>query len=358
MAKIYRETIVAHPSIYSKNEQGKRGLQIEYALPEAGTNRETGILFLIPAYGGNLDSKVYQKMRRDFSDKYNLIVIQSDYFGIEYMKTMVERMEEFGERAEEKNGKNWILRGVTLEENLSLCNDMGLMQAIDVIQAGLYVIHKLSSIGMQMNFGKIIAYGSSHGSYLGYLINRLCPGVLTLVIDNSAYCIPNYLYEDRAMFYTPLGKSKEKYSFEKLTVYVKYLIQQRRQQFLPDDFYDLNTLYRGFDNRCMILSFHGTDDRMVSIEEKRGFIEKIGQASLIEISKDDVDGKYFKSSQHGLGVDLLNLYEAVESLSGNMFVYRDNLEIPAQIVLTGVGHRVIIDYEELTPHIIWEKKKG
>lgn len=352
MALLYKERVVAHKSIYLSDAK-ERMLNIEYALPDAGTNLETGILFLIPAYGGNLNSNVYRKMRMQFPDKYNLIVIQCDYYGIRHMQVMGEKLEEFLELGEKTDMPDNIK--IQTEETLDDCNDMGVMQAADILQAGFYVIHKLSSLGIKMNFGKIIAYGSSHGSYLGYVINRLCPGLIKLVIDNSAYCLPNYIWEDRPMYYSLSTKLKEKYGFSKFKSEINYLINRQRGEFLPNSFYDLHSLYKGFDNRCKILSFHGTNDGMVSVAEKRKLIETIRNASLIEISKDSVDGIYFKSSVHGLGVDLLNLYEAVEGLSKNMFVYNDSLEISEEIMLERERHYLYINYSDLKPHITWIK---
>lgn len=351
MATVYEEQIAAHASIYG-NDNSNRKLRLQYALPERGTNRETGILFLIPAYGGCLDSSVYRKMRATFPDMYNLVVIQCDYFGIRYMGTETERMKDFfssiisGERAEGD-----VLR---MEETEADCNDMGLMQAADIIQAGLYVIHKLSRAGRQMNFGRILSYGSSHGSYLGYLINRLCPGLLKLIVDNSSYCIPSYLDKTRLLQYTVSDKLAEKYK-QTFSIEVEYLIKRHRERFLPDAFYDLNGLYDGFDNRCMILAFHGKEDRMLSLEEKRRFLQKVPMASLIAITREDVDGKYFKSAEHGLGVDLLNLYEVIEGMTQQAFPYEEELNIPLKVALADKKNRIEINYEGLTPHITWEK---
>ena len=352
MALVFREKITTHESIYLSDVR-ERTLTVEYVLPSAGTNLETGILFLIPAYGGNLASSVYRKMRMQFPDKYNLIVIQCDFFGIGHMQGMNEKLEEFLEIGKKTDTPNKIK--IQTEETFLDCNDMGIMQAADILRAGLYVIHKLSARGVKMNFGKIITYGSSHGSYLGYVVNRLCPGFIKLVIDNSAYLLPNYIWEDRPLYYQLPTRLQEKYELSKLRAEINYLINRQREDFLPNSFYDLYSLYEGFENDCMILSFHGTNDAMVSITEKRRLIEGIKNASLIEISKEDVDGTYFKSSEHGLGVDLLNLYEAVEDLSQNAFIYSDSLEISETIVLEKEGHCLYLNYGELKPHITWIK---
>lgn len=72
-------------SIYTSENHSERQLRIVYSIPENGMNEKSGILCLIPGYGGNIDSSVYHKMRCQFADDYNLAVLQCDYFGIKYM---------------------------------------------------------------------------------------------------------------------------------------------------------------------------------------------------------------------------------------------------------------------------------
>lgn len=89
MSKEYCIKIPGHNSLYERDYRidnyKKRLLKVHYCEPEI-LNNETGILLLISGYGANAESKVYKKMRRIFSDKYNLLVLQCEYFGNEFMK--------------------------------------------------------------------------------------------------------------------------------------------------------------------------------------------------------------------------------------------------------------------------------
>ena len=90
MSKAYSIEILAHSSIYKNNyldnNYKERKLRVDYSEPER-INESTGILLLIPGYGASIDSNVYKKMRGKFSDLYNLIILQCDYFGSEFMQT-------------------------------------------------------------------------------------------------------------------------------------------------------------------------------------------------------------------------------------------------------------------------------
>ncbi|CCQ94642.1 conserved hypothetical protein [[Clostridium] ultunense Esp] len=219
MAKEYDFSMYGHPSIYKNME---RKLHVYFTEPEGGINEHTGILLLIPGFGGNTQSNVYKKMRNIFADKYNLIVVQCDYFGWEFMQTSnniklnvskdslseiftdkeinyIFKDNNYFERLIEICGKYRfsITCNEKLDENLSNFNDMGLKQAIDNITAVITVIEIIKDKNYKINEGKIIAYGHSHGAYLAYLCNAFSKNLFTLIIDNSAWLFPAYLKSDR-----------------------------------------------------------------------------------------------------------------------------------------------------------------
>ncbi|AWE06400.1 hypothetical protein DCE79_02925 [Lysinibacillus sp. 2017] len=82
----YNQEIIlpAHPNIYNGNNE--RTYRIEYSIPQIGTNEQTGIVLFVPGFGGNIDSKVYKKMREEFADKYNLVTVECEFFGSKFMQ--------------------------------------------------------------------------------------------------------------------------------------------------------------------------------------------------------------------------------------------------------------------------------
>ncbi|MFS0575518.1 hypothetical protein AB1K83_07790 [Sporosarcina sp. 179-K 3D1 HS] len=84
MASNQTISIPAHHNIYTGLSD--RELQIEFYIPETGTSKETGLLLLVPGFGGNIDSKVYKKMRGQLADEYNLVTVQCSFFGREFMQ--------------------------------------------------------------------------------------------------------------------------------------------------------------------------------------------------------------------------------------------------------------------------------
>lgn len=84
MAHTESITIPAHHNVY--NGATGRELRIDFSIPSEGVNEKTGLLLFVPGFGGNIDSKVYTKMRDLFADRYNFVTIQCSYFGDQFMQ--------------------------------------------------------------------------------------------------------------------------------------------------------------------------------------------------------------------------------------------------------------------------------
>lgn len=247
-----------------------------------------------------------------------------------------------------RNGQKEI--EIETGENWDDCNDMGPMQAADIIAMLLWFIKSAVQEGTLFNADKIIAYGHSHGAYLAYLTNRLCPGLLRVIIDNSSYIFPDYLHCSRMVRYA--DENGKRYS---VSGNIKYLVMREPHMRLQEEFYHLLYLYSNFKNECRIISLHGTKDAMAAIGEKKIFIDKIGEkAALAAIQPCNVDGVIFKNAEHGLGADFIKLYQAVAQRIP--FTEGKNLVIPDSVVIEGNRESLKISYDGLIPHLEWNKK--
>lgn len=335
MSRIIRETIGSHSNIYT--DKGKeREMLIEYSLPECGVNNETGMLVLIPGYGGNIDSNVYRHIREEFSDKYNLIVVQCDYFGSRYMQAPlsmdVKKMALDPRILEAK-----ILWKEDLDESLEDFNDMGIMQAVDVVTAVFFVFQKIDVI----NTNRVILFGTSHGGYLAHLANVICPGVFSHMIDVSGYIKPFYLENYRMMTFDSVPGIV-------LEVLYDYIIRKNPEIGYWNELYKLDYLYTKIDNSCHILSIQGTHDWMYDYREKQNFIQTIPNAEMLLIDEEDVDGVIFKDTDHGVGLDyikFLNLY---------IPVIDEQMEVCNELMINDVvniGEDICISYRNNRPEI-------
>lgn len=368
MAKNYETLEYMHNSIYFKGLKSKpyneRKTKIYFSEPDLGINEETGILLLIAGYGGNANSNVYKKMREQFADKHNLVTIQCDYFGYEFMQSSnsinkcnfdintlasIFSSDEIHEiyDGDEVDFNKLVQIGskydinLAVKENLSgeslkNFNDMGIIQALDNIVATLKVINIIYNNGFEFNTKKVIIYGQSQGAYLSYLCNRFCPGLFTNIIDNSSWLYPRYLLSNR---WTNI-------KIDKLIMNIEFEYLARKLNF-NDKIYDLNYLYSNFENNCDIISFHGTTDTLISHNEKRSFCSKIEKCIYHEINFESVDGKIFKSTDHGLGADFINLFDYCY---GKLIFEKDAiLNLPNEVTIKTDIHKYLINYKDILP---------
>jgi hypothetical protein len=270
MSKNYEITVDGHPNIY--NNLSPRSLNIYFAEPEYGCDNNTGVMIIIPGFGGFSNSNVYKKMRSYFADEYNLVTIQCDYFGLEFMQSDL------------------------LKETNENFNDMGPLQAMDVISSVIMVQEIMKDNNLVYNTNKIIAYGHSHGAYLAYLANAFAPNIFNLIIDNSSWLIPSYLFGNRQL--RNLEETKE------FNYRVKDMVD------FDLEIYDLRKLYKKLNINCVIHSFHGDNDNLISLRDKRNFIRPLRKSFLHEITADKVN-EVFRSNTHGLDADFLKMFEYV-----------------------------------------------
>lgn len=308
--------VQAHRNIYSGNSD--REMRIDYALPQGGTNGRTGFLLFVPGFGAHIDSNVYRKMREVFADQYNMVTIQCEYFGSQFMQASqsVRLNGSFGDIAHYFNinelkilkhdfsklfpifsTKSAILPVIEVQnESEEDFAEMGFMQAIDVITALEHVKQILIENSWEFDEKNVIGFGQSHGAYLLHLCNRLAPHLFSDIVDNSAWVYPNYLTNYRVL-YTPLGNSKMQVAFDYFAM--KYTKDKEALR--------LNNLYANFKNGAYIYSFLGNTDALVDAYEKSYVLDELDFADHQLIDNSKVDGIMFKSTSHGLSADFLEL---------------------------------------------------
>ncbi len=358
--------VLSQNSIYNKNRnitENNRELKVYYSIPENGVNEETGLLLFIAGFGGQATSNVYKKMRNDFSDKYNLVTVQCDYFGYEFMQSepeivtpkidkeqlktafSIKEVEEiykdgdlnfkkFLEFASKKRQKIIAeVKAITLEDEDNF-NDMGILQAIDNVTAVLNVLNILHDKKHSFNSKKIIIYGHSHGAYLSYLCNRYCPNLFSLIIDNSAWLEPVYLNGNRYLN-TYLGNLTLTTVFDYLA---KNLIKDKEAL-------NLNILYSNFKNECLIITYQGVTDNLIDHKEKEKFCKNIDNCIYNEISKEKIDGIVFKSTNHGLNSDFIKMFDYTMSNFNIKFQKETIMNLPKKVIFKTSDHKYVIHYK-------------
>lgn len=317
MAKEYELKLLGQPYYGNCKE---RTYNICFTEPEEGITKETGILLLVAGFGGNINSNVYRKIRNIYSDKYDMIAIQADYMGsrcqqapqnystkdVLYDETewTVEEIEDFLHDRPLKSGSRKETESLEIildtQETEEDFVEMGVFQAMDNIRAVKVVVDIVKQNGYEFNENKIVGFGDSHGAYLLYVINRLCPELLTTVIDNSAWLFPMYIDFGRVFSYCVNEIQLKKHMIYRL----QDVIEDRQV-------YDLRYLYKGFANKANIYSFHGKDDELIALDKKEEFFKNVENVKIHRIGIDFSVGEIFKNTGHSMGADYLKLLDFV-----------------------------------------------
>lgn len=263
------QKVKGHNNFYKQMFQEEKNIERYFNLylyePDE-INEDTGILLLIAGFGGHSNSNIFKKMRKYFSIYFNLVVVQCDYFGYEFMQYEVK------------------------EESINNFCDMSFLQAMDNIYSVIYAINHCLDKTDRINAKKIIAYGYSQGGYLAHLCNIYSNSQLfTHILDNSGWTYPEFFrYKTRT-----INGLSWNYFGENIIC-------------SDNKFIDLEFLYKHIENKCEITSFHGKDDNIFSYLDKFNQIGNINNISIILIQKPDYEKFY--STGHGLEADFLKLF--------------------------------------------------
>lgn len=351
----YNQEIIipAHPNIYNGNNE--RTYRIEYSIPQNGTDEQTGIVLFVPGFGGNIDSKVYKKMREAFADKYNLVTIQCDFFGSKFMQgddgfsfssdTLKKVLsEDHFKTIEVDSSKLYEIVGnytihllckASIKETENEFVDMGYMQAIDNITAIEAVKIILTENNLVFNGNKIIGYGHSQGAYILHLANKLAPHLFTYIVDNSAWVNPVYLSSNR---YLNKGIGNANFTVEYDYMAKTYIKDKNALS--------LHKLYKAFKNGAYIYSVLGTTDNLVNVKDKKTAIANLKHTKFELIDDNRVDGEIFKSTNHGLDADFLKLYDYVMQ---KLPVHQNKNKFVQNYVVASSQTQIAVDYSNKLP---------
>jgi hypothetical protein len=76
------------------------------------------------------------------------------------------------------------------------------------------------------------------------------------------------------------------------------------------EIYDLTKLYKKLRSSCVIHSYHGDNDNLITLEAKRNFILPLKNSYLHEITEAEVND-IFRSNRRGLNADFLKMFDYV-----------------------------------------------
>lgn len=307
-----------------------------------------GLVFLIHGFGGDRDPAYSATLRRYLTDKYKLVTVivhshcyvcrPNDDPALGSVRLVLEESSIYtalgqlaarGHKIDVGNGTNGEVvkflksfPGEPIRLNAFLVPPANEYQNFGVLSAldHLCVLNDLIDRGIEFDRNNIVCAGSSHGGYLAHMIHKFAPNTISGVIEASAYTglLPSsidsqfreYMFKDDNINIFTSVVTKWQLLDACAPRYLGADQALIRDVALPSHIADIS---RYGPRRCQFRMIHSAADHVSPIETKKRQAELLNgagfDATLDVIEDSDVDGKFIKSTDHGMGIALNTLFD-------------------------------------------------
>jgi hypothetical protein len=193
--------------------------------------------------------------------------------------------------------------------------NFGVMQAID----HLSVLNDILDSGLEFDRNNILCLGSSHGAYIAHLIHKFAPNTINGIVDNSGYAIPVMKYLG--------GEPEYLHKVGHVTLACSAVTKWNLSgSYAPEFFGPARFAIRDAMNqrhlaavsakaarRCQFRMVNSYRDGISPIEVKQAQCRALQangfDAQLKIIRESDLDGKVFKTLEHGMEASIGGLFD-------------------------------------------------
>ncbi|MEM7626664.1 MAG: DUF2920 family protein [Planctomycetota bacterium] len=196
--------------------------------------------------------------------------------------------------------------------------NLGLPQALDHLAALCHLQQH-----RPIDTANVVALGSSHGGYLAQLCAKLAPNTFRAVLDNSGYAQLPERYVDgrpsltpdcfdawspvfRFAYFVTSGWSLDAAAPNHYHADARAL---RDLAFAPHR----EAVRAATDRPAAVRCVHAPDDEIAPTTDKQRYVETLRRdgvdATIQVMAEPDVDGRYVKTLDHGLGLSLRTFFE-------------------------------------------------
>lgn len=342
-----------------------------------------GLVLVLHGYGGKANDDYYRKLREYLVEKYDLLAVSVNYHAsglhaVDFSKRYAfpkqfllkilnylppsDREELLKGSVEIEGHKDWVKfpdpeekyqkwlselifqvevleqqsilsSALSISENLDHQN-FGVLQALDILTA----LYELSQ-AFSFEKSNVIAFGSSHGGYLGHLCSKIAPNTFRAVIEGSSYpytplyFIANRPYQGLTPYFNwefPVTVTNNQGVTQELKKIVDVyfdtpweLADATSPYYFgtaPMDMRNLNkaehwqTVANKSRRQCQYRMLHSSrDETFQPIEDKRLHAQQLISTGFDVVYKekgeDDIDGRLVKHLNHGMGASQRALFD-------------------------------------------------
>lgn len=306
--------------------------------------RAKGLAFLIPGFGNDTSEAYADSLRRHVAKTHGMVAVSVRYhcygarpttgakidIDLREIATLVGLASRNGVALDDQKDVLHIAQrlaaaGVKAQARGTLRPARGEYQNFGVLQAmdHLAVLGDIMQAGISFDTSRIVALGSSHGGYIAHMMAKIAPRTLAMVIDNSSYTQPpiDFLGAPTSVeFISPLagpvlGFLRTESGWNH-TDRMAANFYDRDRDLIRDLTYPIHveanraaageapTKFRMVNASKDTTSPAARKQQQVAVLRALGF-----DAQLLVVEEEHLDGKLFKTLEHGMDASLASLFD-------------------------------------------------
>ena len=301
--------------------------------PDAGLDRNTGLVVFISGYGMEPGGSYEQNLLSYLANQHNCVAVSVRYFGADlYLEGNFIPMPDFFTRFAEHYGVTVSLaRGTPLASVLrklaellkengitsfhpdcrlvvsrNAYNSMGFLPALDHLQ----VTHRLL-LEYALDRSRVYVIGTSYGGYIASLMMKLAPGTFRMVVDNSGFSsaeddLPGLAGVFRLWIAGVAIDTLSVRCWSSDPVAANYFGKPRRE------IRSLLETRHVYPNTARAYAYHSATDAVAPLERKLQLREIYAgrvDYDLRVVDADALDGRVFKNLSHGMGASMRGVFD-------------------------------------------------
>ncbi len=330
-------------------------LRYDLAYPSDGA--ADAVVFIVAGFGEDTNSEYLRKLRHYTAETFNVVAVsvcyhcfysrpnngaslEFDDLDIAILQDVIARYDvDFSEvteitkervlehlnsvfddrkRHNQMDEAAQVMLPMTLVPKNGEYQNFGVMQAVDHINVLLDIRRRFPALLEAAT----VFVGSSHGGYIAYLCAKIAPQLVDVVIDNSSYVTPplQYIVGKETNINAP--EYLVYHGHLRLHCFVQTLWTTNSQSphcFTTDryrirdvsDTEHLSRHHNASNGAIRYVSYHSQEDKLAPIHEKEAFYRALQasgfDATLHQVDRTMVDGRFIKTLEHGMNMSLKEL---------------------------------------------------
>ncbi|MGE5403411.1 MAG: DUF2920 family protein [Candidatus Saccharibacteria bacterium] len=360
--------------------------------PRSGIDANTGILLVVHNKGQEAGHEFFQALRREWADRYNVLVVGVDYLGTHScsnpawrlqispysINKLVSMMPEEIRPTDLENVEidiQALLRSYEdsgiekIEEGFLVFNDsysgseywdFGLIQAMDIIYAYRVALEICRQNDLFINERRSFIYGYGEGGHIAQMCGRLAPNTFSLIADmgGPVFASPQQMVPFEARFF--VNEKLPLYNIIAPLVFVQlYTLDKNSEFVLTQDMVQIRNLTRFIPKtNCQYVMFSHPEDVVTTQIGRDYLVERMNEAG-INVVHYSLKNEGDEDDEYGVNVvkifqDNCDQYLIPDSSEAVQRQGESDFTLQSHISLKTSNGQYVLDYSDFVPQLAYE----